>query len=492
MSTSESGRRTFHLRLNEMVEQLRDGIRNGTYMQGSYLPTEKALAKQFGLSNKTVRKGLEQLSSEGLIDKIPRVGSIVTKPDSSAETIPAVSSRPPVTLMVGCYSLTEREMLPSRVIDDFHEQFPSIRVQFIALNPDKNFMDTMKPCLDNGLIDAFTVKDRHFSQLVEAGYTFALEPQPNNAQLYPFLTTPFIVEHTLFAQPLVFSPLVLAYNLQHFRESGVTEPDASWTWEDAIRYASQLSAPGLRYGLHFQVLLDERWPIFLLQSESDAHSTGSKSGLGIGEKWLEGIRLSKNIIRNHDIYPHSLYGNEGDVGNLFLQGKTSMIMTSYEALNRFSKSRLEYDISSLPYIHEPRTLVTVTAIAVNKQSKHKPEAQCLADYLASPRAQQLIREHTLSIPSLKPAAEAPVVGEQPLNRPSRYNLYRDTIPGFRTYDDLKLPAAAIRPLHDTLKKYWSDLIDERTLCEEIDAIAASSSLRPAQAGQTSNANARLG
>lgn len=479
MSSSESGRRTFHLRLNEMVEQLRDGIRNGTYMQGTYLPTEKTLAKQFGLSNKTVRKGLEQLSSEGLIEKIPRVGSIVT----AAKPIPAstlkTTNRPPVTLIFGCYKLVNREVLPSIVLEDFHQRHPSIRVQFITLNPQQQFMETLTPFLDNDLIDAFTVRDHHFRLLVEAGYTSHLEPQSASLQYYPFLADTFKKDGVMYAQPLIFSPLILAYNLRHFREAGMAEPDASWTWEKVIDCATRLSIPNNRYGIHFQVNLEERWPIFLLQSGGHFIS-GAENARECAEKWLEGIRLCKSMVRNADIFPHSLYGNEGDVGTLFLEGKSSMIMTAYESLNRFGNSRLEYDISSLPYIREPSTLVNVTGIAVNKNSRNRAEAQCLADYLTSSRAQMLIREHSLSIPSVKQAAEAPIVGSDALNRPSRYHLYRDTIPGFRTFDDLKIPASAMRPLHDSLKKYWADLIDERTLCDEIAAVIGSSLLRTAQ------------
>ncbi|TNJ63006.1 extracellular solute-binding protein [Paenibacillus hemerocallicola] len=482
MSSSESGRRTFRSRLNEMVDQLREGIRSGKYKKGTYLPPEKTLAQQFKLSNKTVRKGLEQLITEGYIEKIPRVGSIVTSSGPETESGSRSAARAAVTLMLGCYSINERDLLLSRLLHDFQEQFPHIRVEVVAFHSDNRFLHTLQPGLDNGLIDLFTVKDRHFREIVEEGYTFALEPQPENGQLYSFLSEAFTEQNVLYARPLVFSPLILAYNLRHFREAGVMEPDAGWTWADAINEAARLSVPGRRHGLHFNVNMDERWPLFLLQSGIGQSSGKPKGGRGTGAKWLEGIRLSKSIIRNHAIFPDPLYSSDGDVGTLFIQGRTSMIVTGYEALNRFAASDLEYDISSLPCIDVPRTLLAVTAVAVNKQSKHKAEAQCLADYLWSPRAQQLIREHALSIPGLKPAAEAPLSGNHSMNRPSRYNLYRDIIPNFRRLDDLKLPYGAIRGLHETLKQYWTDLIDERTLCDEIDAIAGSPALRRVQAG----------
>jgi multiple sugar transport system substrate-binding protein len=320
------------------------------------------------------------------------------------------------------------------------------------------------------------VKDRHFREIADAGYVSSLAEREGAPHQYSFLRDLFADGGVPYAQPFVFSPLVLAYNRRHFLEAGLTEPDAGWTWEDAVANAAKLSVPGQRYGLHFQVQLDERWPVFLLQS-GDRGETGGADDR-VGEAWLEGIRLCKTIIRNPAIFPDPLYGSDNDVGTLFLQERTSMIMTGYESLNRFASSGLDYDISSVPYIRVPRTLVSATGIAVNKRSKHRAEAECFADYLCSPRAQRLVREHTLSIPALKPAAEAIVDPEdETVNRPSRFQLYRDIIPSFRKFADLRLPSGAIRPLHETLKDYWTDLIDERTLCEKIEVIASAPSAR---------------
>lgn len=62
-----ASRKTFKSRLNFMVKRLRADILSGVYRQGEFLPSEKELVSQFQLSNKSVRKGLEQLIAEQLI-----------------------------------------------------------------------------------------------------------------------------------------------------------------------------------------------------------------------------------------------------------------------------------------------------------------------------------------------------------------------------------------------------------------------------------------
>lgn len=477
MATSESGRRTFHTRLNEMVRQLREAIETGIYSKGHYLPTEKSLAEQYKLSNKTVRKGLELLSADGYIEKIPRVGSLVVwDVQTSDATQPKMRSAPAVTLLLGCYSNnhSERDFSLSRLLQDFHELHPNIQVEPVKLLPENHFVQTLQPCLENGLIDLFFVKDRHFNQLVHASRADWLDEVAIDMQTYPFLNRSFQSDARMYARPMAFAPLVLVYNVEHFRDAGVMEPDSGWTWTDAVAQATRLSIPWQRNGLHFNVNLNERWPVFLLQGQASLPASADRSAA-----WLKAIRLMKGIIRNQDIFPDTLYSADGDVGTLFLNGRTSMIVTAYDSLNRFAKSDMAYDISSLPAIETPCTLLNATGVAVNKQSVRSAEARLLADYLTSPRAQRLIREYTLTIPAHKPSAEAPLQLDTGLNRPSRYALYRDIVPSFRTVSELGLASETFQPLHEAMKSYWTDLIDEAALYAEIERLSKMYAPEPA-------------
>jgi multiple sugar transport system substrate-binding protein len=464
MSFPDTSRRTFPSRLNEMVEQLRGEIAHGKYKPGAFLPPEKTLAKQFRLSNKSVRKGLEMLLEEGLIEKIPRVGSKV-KAKKTAE-------RNVTVLRLGCRPKDDRDFGLNLLLDDFRQQYPSIRIEKIYLQHPPGNTETMKTYLHSGLVDAFTTSYWNLRIMAEAGLIGELEPMAPNERLYGFLNEAFTFDNVLYAHPLAFAPLVLAYNVKHFRDCGIAEPDAGWSWEEAIRQAERLSAPPHRHGLHFQPFHDERWPVFLLQSETgDDKDGGRKGNRPDATKWMDGIRLSKNIIRNHTIFPNYLLESEKDIGTLFLQGKTSMIVTSYFSLNRFIDSDLEYDISSLPYLREPRTLLLITGIAINRQSAHKAAAHCLADYLTSPQAQRIIRRHSLGIPSEKPAAEDRSEPAATIRRPSRYELYRDIIPSYRRLCDLGLSAESFFSLREWMKYYWADLIDESGMKEALRNIA---------------------
>jgi DNA-binding FadR family transcriptional regulator len=62
-------------RPREQIEaQIREAILSGVFGQGDKLPSETALAEQFGVSRTTIREALRSLASARLIHKLPGVG----------------------------------------------------------------------------------------------------------------------------------------------------------------------------------------------------------------------------------------------------------------------------------------------------------------------------------------------------------------------------------------------------------------------------------
>ncbi len=64
----------------DVAEQMRNQIRQGSYPNGKRLPSEDKLADQYGVSRPTLRLALEQLQNEGLVDKRHGSGNFVRWP----------------------------------------------------------------------------------------------------------------------------------------------------------------------------------------------------------------------------------------------------------------------------------------------------------------------------------------------------------------------------------------------------------------------------
>lgn len=68
---------------------LSDEISNGIHAPGALLPGEQRLAAEFGVSRVTIRRALEALASDGLIEKRSGAGSVVRAPDGGGARIAA-------------------------------------------------------------------------------------------------------------------------------------------------------------------------------------------------------------------------------------------------------------------------------------------------------------------------------------------------------------------------------------------------------------------
>ncbi|MFL6717549.1 MAG: FadR/GntR family transcriptional regulator [Burkholderiaceae bacterium] len=69
---------------DKFTQLLADQLRKGVYPVNSRLPTEQAMAEEFGISRTVVREAISRLKSEGLVETRQGSGTIVLNPAASA------------------------------------------------------------------------------------------------------------------------------------------------------------------------------------------------------------------------------------------------------------------------------------------------------------------------------------------------------------------------------------------------------------------------
>lgn len=453
----ELSRKSAQLKLQNMVNTIRQKIMFGSYKPGQFLPSEKAIAKEFELSNVTVREGLDILVSERLLEKIPRIGNRVVQPEQYGIQV----------IRFAYYKSMILEAALERLIAGFHRMYPNVRVNLIPI--DFNDPKKMMALMDDGEVDVFSLNHHGFLKFNEMNGTDYLEPLGFDDEMYPFLKPAFMKDAQLKAKPFLFSPLVLCYNMQHFEENDLLEPDSGWHWDRLFEYADRLAVDKKRLGFYCHFLSLNRWPVIFLQSgttfQRDEHGKIAVQGTPL----MDGLRACKQFVELLNRNPVVLSEKEKDAEELFFGGKVSMIMTSYLRLNHYAKNlRFPFELAPLPYLHEAATLLQVIGLSVYARSKVKESARCLVDYLTAYEAQLMIRQHTFSIPALKRAAEWK--GAELGYRPSRFFLYRDIIPTYRTIDYLKLDQQELNRFREEAKLYWSGLESEQDISKRLEAI----------------------
>jgi multiple sugar transport system substrate-binding protein len=437
----------FRMQLENMVQTLRSEITGGHYQVGDYLPSEKMLASRFQFGNISVRKGLELLVEEGLIEKIPKVGNRVKSTRTRR-----------VTLRLACIQVTWRNCDLKRLLDIFHQKYPWITVEVTDFTGISASNEPLKT-------DIFIIGELQFRLIVENGLTHLFKPLTPNEDVHPQLTKQYVHEDRLIFKPIVYSPIVLLYNKAHFRECGLAEPDGSWTWDDLITAGEKLSEVEGRYGFCFHVPDINRWPMFLLQSGERFEWNGARLKNLKGTVLLDSIKLLKRIMLNQRLFPSYLSESNQDFVKPFLEGRLSMTLLSYMGLNLFVQLDVEFDIAPVPFIQEPRSLMISSAIGINSVTPHMEEAELFVQFLTEDQGQKTIQQYTTSIPSMR--SLSPTDAGKELHRPARYGLYREMLFSLRTHMDLNLTSRELPLVFRQLKQYFANMIDEDELCEEI-------------------------
>ncbi|TMV47229.1 extracellular solute-binding protein [Paenibacillus mesophilus] len=459
-------RKLFRPRLDEMVTSIRNNIITGTLEPDQYLPSEKQLAEQYGLSVQSVRKGLDLLVGEQLIVKIPKVGSKVVDP----------AEKGAVTIRLGYPPTLPDDADIHRLIAMFHREHPNIRVQAVPLG--NTSYEQYKPYLDSGMLDVIITNYSSYLQFSENGGLGDLDVLERQDELYPFLSDAFTENGQLRVQPFVFSPLVLCYNRAHFAQLGLQEPNSSWSWQRLIECAEALDIPNERVGFRCYFSTPNRASILLMQ-RGKAFERGDVGRIKLsGTPMMEAIRYSRQFYEHIPSLPNSLMDWEAQKIHMFRQGKLSIVILSYFILNHLRDCDLDYDIAPVPHFGDALTVLLVIGLAVNRHSKNKEGARKLVDFMVSAKAQLAIRQNTCSLPARVTAAEWSGPEVAAINRPSRFSLFREIIPSYRLFTDLNVRESEYRELFDELRLYWAGLENEETFCSRVEAITPMLSSTP--------------
>ena len=453
---NKPSRTTFRARLDLMIQQLREDIISGKYLPGSYLPSEDDLALSFQLSKKSVRKGLESLVEQKLIVKKAKVGNMILAPQPNKSKI---------TIRFFYYSGMEQEFKILELIEDFERKYPHIQVKSYMMYYD-NYLDQATEFMNDGMLDVVLLNYYNFNSLKEKSHLHLLLEQKQDSEIYSFLNKAFVVNDIQYVKPFSFSPVVMCYNKEHFKELNLKEPDSSWTWEDFIRAAKELSIydeRNKRFGFFFYLLSENRWPLLLLQNGFKlSKDEKNQYSLSHDESFIKSIQMLKELFSGEDTTSSSIFDRSDDTERLFMDGKTSMIITTYFRLNCLKNVSFEYDLSPVPYIASPKTLLLNIGLGINRLSNQKEAAQLFVDYLTSKETQGMIRKHTLSIPSVKEVAEYTNIDD-----PSRFQLFKEIIPSFCYYTDMNL-GQYLKMMTQHLKLYWSGLESASSVITKIE------------------------
>lgn len=487
-------RSEYTAKIRQLIGELRDDMDAGRLEHGDYLPSELELGRIYGLSKESVRKALDVLVEEGRIVKIRRVGNRVqmqrpgtgnlTMADSAADrtdipvrVISADGQKlPPVGSLEGqsgsgddrifltlaCYPSLLKEVQMQEVVSAFEAEHPGIGIRLITTPFPLDFAE-------HGMADVVTLTGWDTWKLkARAPLMSALDTAPSTAYAHPLLAEAFRdAGGRVAAAPFVFSPVVLCYNREHFRNAGMSEPGEGWTWYTLLKNSRVLAERNGVAGFAAHMQSVNRWPVFLLQNEFRFVPGEGKRAADNPALW-DSLRIARELIHRQGGPVRLWTESDSDVERWFEEGRVSIVMTTCFGLNRLQDAPLDYGVSGLPSLRTDATLLLATGLGVSRNSAYPEEARKLVDWLCGETAQTDIRRKTLTLPAHPDALS--LTGGLEGNRPAVEPDYSRMWDRFRLYADLDLGTGVLETLREELKAYWSQLEDEAEASERLEAL----------------------
>ena len=302
---------------------------------------------------------------------------------------------------------SQEEVVFERSIKSFEQLHPNIDVE-ITLVPYSNAIPKFQTAAIGGTApDLVRLSSDQLGEIGEVrvnGFPLLEDLRPHLTPQQRNLYEERSLSAMRYGQPLYALPasqdcLSLIFNKALFDANGLDYPDESWTHDDLLYAAQQLTQQDIR-GLAIPIKQAYWWfpfqtgfggQLFDEDGQPSLDSNGSAESL----KWMLDLELEHQIVATGTQI-------EG-MKNQFISSKVAMIIDGPWNWANYESSRLNIGQSPLPIISETgermSPLVSYKGWAMSKQSHHKVAATTLALWLSSESVQKEFALETYTMPT---------------------------------------------------------------------------------------------
>lgn len=448
-------------------------IADGEFPVGSQLPTEPEWCDAYEVSQITVRKALNLMAQEGVVERRQGKGSFVQKLPRQAVHAPGIARPVQLNLCMVEPFLPILKYPETRRL--WSKAFPNVDVNLVA-KYDPGTEDFRAPL--EGM-DVFVLSEYELRECRASGFIQPLSdinPRGWNdriTDLLPGLREVLGEAALQYMFPIVAAPLALFYNRQHFREASVEEPSKDWSFQEFIgagcRLRDHFEGESAQRTFPFLAELSDRrrWPLFLyLQGGRLWSGDGSRSTIGSNE-CIEGVQLYRELISNYRISQNIFSASYNLEKHLFLRQAVSMHFGTYVALGAYEKEgAFEWGVAPIPAGTHPATMLVQGGMAVSSQTTNPGLAWEFIEFMHSPEIQRIFLDEGRHIPTSRAAVESWKEAADS-RRVRNLDVMLDAIPAAAP---LEYPVRynAQRKLEERVQHLWLELPRAAEICRSIE------------------------
>lgn len=270
-----------------------------------------------------------------------------------------------------------------KMYEAFHAANPNITVKIETIGYDDYFTQMQTRVAGGTAPDCYELNIENFAAYANKGVLAELTGIDVSGYNATALSA-FQVNGSQYGVPGNFSNVVLIYNKDLFDQAGVSYPDDTWTWDDAMAACEKISALGEDiYGIYQPITFNEFFKVAaqyggsVLNEDKTAFTINSPENMQAAQMMIDKITVT-------NVQPtEAQMGGMGD-WDLFESGKLGMIPTGIWAFGTFTDAcDFNWDICVEPGGTQKATHFFSNALVVNADSDKKEAAAAWINWLAS-------------------------------------------------------------------------------------------------------------
>ena len=252
-----------------------------------------------------------------------------------------------------------------RLIEEFEAAHPDVSIELELLPTDEGYVQRLLTArLGDDLPDMIAHGDVFTEQFADAGITTDLTPYLDASDVLSvdFFSPAFMDVYEvktgvhageIHALPQGADAIVLYYNKDHFDEAGLDYPDESWTYEDLVAAAEQLTTDD-RWGFAEAPSWHARYnPILQSLGAMPVSEDGTVADIGSPEA-LEGWRLMLEPMLDGPFFPQEELDQTPNT-TAFTQGLVSMYPGVRAQMPQIiNEADFEWDVAVNPTVNGTR------------------------------------------------------------------------------------------------------------------------------------------
>lgn len=340
-------------------------------------------------------------------------------PATGGESNAPAASEGPVTITWAFWGSPEEAASHKAVGDAFMEAHPDIKLEYYN-EPWGDYFTKVETLWASG--DSAAIPDvlflwptpKYAAQGVLENLDSYIEKSGYNLDDYwPALLESASYDGSVYGFPRDISVEALYYNKDMFDQAGIPYPDETWTWDDLLSAAEQLTVKDAsgkteRYGLGMEA---GKWQLWVGQNGGmilDDMRNPSKCSLN-DPTAAEAIQFFADLLNNGYAMRDADLSQAGGDAGVFSSGQAAMIIQNSSRVSAFNAAGLNYDVAVVPIPDGGQRSASAGGAAwvMSAASDNKDAAWTFLSWLQSTDGgQKLYTESGEIFPALRSVAES--------------------------------------------------------------------------------------